>query len=289
MDLDNVVVGLQSANTLKIGNYGDAEGDAVDVGLIKGGIKIAHGETQYDVKVDQFIGTVKSFITDEEMTITLTIAEASLANFAAAFGYPTAAVSDGVFSFGGKTSVTERTVYINIKGPAGGNAKISLWKCIPSGKSSPAYTKEKETLVDIELKVLVDTTKTAEQRFGQWAQTSGDTTAPVIALSSPVDGGTLTKDAKGAIEWTITEANEIDENTIVYGDTFQIINTTTPASAALVAGTIAYNAATKKVTFTPTSNWTASDTFQVIVTRGLKDSSGNRLAATKIEQLSVGA
>ena len=288
-DKENIVVGLQETNTLKVGAYGAVEGDAVDVGLIKGGIKVSHEETQYEVKVDQFIGTVKKFITDEGMKVTLAMVENSLTNLAIAFGYPTTAVSNGVFSFGAKTTVTERVLYINPKGPGGGNAKITLWRCVPTGKSSPAYTKEKEVLVDVEFDVLVDTTKTAEQRFGKQEQVTSDSTPPTVALSSPVDGGTVTKDAKGTVEWTITETNQINENTIVYGETFSIIDITTPASAALVAGTIAYNAATKKVTFTPTSNWTASASMQAIVSTGLKDGSGNRLAAMKIEQFSVTA
>lgn len=288
MDLNNIVVGLQESNTVKIGAYGDDESTAVDAGLIKGGVKYSHDEVQYEVKVDQFIGTVKKFITDETLKITLSFAEASLANFAMAFGYPTSAVDGNRFSFGGKTSVTERTMYINPKGPAGGNSKMVLWKVVPTGKTSPAYTKEKEVLIDVEFDVLVDATKTAEERFGYIEQASGDTTAPVVALSTPLAGGTVVKETAATVAWTITETNEIDENTIVYGDTFQIINTTGGANT-LVPGSIAYNATTKVVTFTPSGNWTASDTLLAIVSTGLKDSSGNALAATKIEAFSVTA
>jgi len=289
MDAENIVVGLQAANSLKVGNYGAVEADAVDVGFITGGVKISHEETQYDVKPDQVIGTVKKFITDEGMKITLSMIEITAAKMALAFGYPTTAVVDGVFYFGGKTSVTERTLFINPKGIGGGNAKLTIWKCVPTGKTSPAYTKGKETVIDVEFDVLVDTTKTDEQRFGHFDPGTSDTTPPTVALSSPVDGGTVVKDAKTTVEWTITEANPMDENSIVYGDTVQIINTTVPAAAALVAGAISYNAATKKILFTPTANWTASDSLQAIISTGLKDKAGNRLAAPKIEQFSVTA
>ena len=289
MDVNNIVVGLQADNTLKVGNYGDLEAAAVDVGLIKGGIKISHDETQYDVKVDQFIGTVKKAITDESMKITLALAEVSLANLAVAFGYPTTAVAANVFSFGAKTSVTERTLYINPKGPGSGNAKITLWRCIPTGKTSPAYTKEKETLVDVEFDVIVDTTKTAEQRFGTQAQVAVDTTPPTIALSAPADGGTVTKATSGTVTLLITETNGMDENSIVYGDTISIINTTTPASAALVDGAIVYSPSAKTVVFTPTAVWVAANTFQLIVSKGLKDAAGNHLAAPYIAQFSVTA
>ena len=289
MNVDNIVLGLQETNTVKIGAYGAVEGDAVDAGLIKGGVKYTHEEVQYEVKVDQFIGTVKKFITDESLKITLSFVEASLSSFAIAFGYPSSAIVGNKFSFGGKTTVTERSMFVNPKGPADGNSKLVLYKVVPTGKTSPAYTKEKETLIDVEFDVLVDTSKTAEGRFGYIEQDAADATPPTVALTTPADGGTVTKNTKGTVTWTITEANEVDENSIVYGATFIILNITVPATASLVAGTISYNAATKVVTFTPTSNWTASDSLQAIVSTGLKDAQGNALAATKIEQFSVTA
>ena len=289
MDVSNIVVGLQAANTLKVGNYGDLEAAAVDVGLIKGGVKIQHDETQYNVQVDQFIGTIAKKITDESLKVTLSLAEVSLANLAIAYGYPTGAVAAGSFTFGGKTSVSERTLYINVNGPAAGSSKITLWRAVPTGKTSPAYTKEKETLIDVEFDVLVDTTKTAEQRFGKQDQTGSDVTPPTIAQTTPADGGTVLLNTKNTVVWTITEANGVDENTIVYGDTFQIIDITTPASAALIAGTLVYSASAKTVIFTPTSNWVASASLQAIVSTGFKDAAGNRLAAIYIKQFSVTA
>ena len=286
--VSNIVVGLQSTNTLKVGAYGAVEGDCVDVGFIKGGIKIEHEEEQYDVEVDQATGIVKSFIVKEGMKISLALAEVSLANLAIAMGYPTSAVASTTLSFGGKTTVTERALFINMKGPGPGTAKMTIYKAVPTGKTSPAYTKDKETLVDVEFKVLEDVSKTAEARYGTYVASGADTTAPTIALSTPTDGGTVLLNVKGIVVWTITETGSVlDENSIVYGDTVSIIDITTPASAALVAGTIVYSASAKTITFTPTSNWTASNSLQAIVTTGLKDASGNHLAAMKIEQFSV--
>ena len=281
----NIVLGLNAANTLKVGALDAVEGDAVDVGLIKGGIKIDHDESQYEVEVDQFIGTVKKFITKESMKVTLSIAEPTLANLAVAFGYPTGAVASTTFSFGAKTSVTERTLYINVNGPAGVSRKITLWKCVPTGKTSQAYTKEKETLVDVEFDVLVHSSKTAEQRFGTEVDTAADTTPPTVALSTPTDGNTVVGSGSGTVVWTISEA--ADANSIIYGDTFSIIDDTTPGAATLKAGTIVYNSTLYQVVFTPTAAWTNAHTYQAIVTTGLKDVAGNRLAAIKLENFSA--
>ena len=286
---DNIVVGLQATNTLKIGNYGDNEASAVDVGYIAGGVKMEHGEEQYSVKVDQVIGTIKKYVTDETLKITVAIAEATVENLAIAFGLPTSAVSAGVLKFGGKTTATERVLYINTKGINDGNRKTTLYKGVPDGNTSPAYKKDDKTLIDVTFEVLADTSKAAGEQFGEIEETGTDSTAPTVAMTTPADGDTVTKDTKGTVLLTFTETNQMDENSLIYGDTMIINNTTTPGSAVFVAGSIVYDPTAKTITFTPDSNWTASDTFQLTVSTGVRDMNGNNLAAPFIGQFSVTA
>lgn len=290
-NVNNIVVGIQGENTIKIGAYGAAESAAVDVGVTKNGIDLQYTSTEYPIEVDQHLGEVRLVTTKEEQQLTIRLAEASLENLATALGLSTTSVDSGTLNFGDRTANQEdyKTIYINVKGSGATTAtrKYTFHKCKLIGDNTHSYTKNGETLLELTFKVLADTTKTAAQRFGSIVNIGSDTTAPVIALTAPADGGTVTKDTKGTVVWTITEANAMDENTIVYGNTFSIINTTTPGSATLVPGTIAYDATAKTVMFTPTNNWKASDTFQAIVTTGLRDANGNALAATKIEQFSA--
>jgi predicted RecA/RadA family phage recombinase len=144
------------------------------------------------------------------------------------------------------------------------------------------------TFVDIEFTVLQDLTKPAKAQIGTVVDTGSDTTAPTIAMTTPATGGTVTKDAKGTILLTITEANAMDESSIVYGDTVKVLNTTS-GKQGLVAGTIAYDATAKTITFTPTNNWTASETGIVVVSTGMRDANGNNLAATFVGTFSVTA
>ena len=284
--VDNIIVGQA---TLLVGDYGAAEGSSVDVGAIDGGVTIENTREYFDVKADPWLGTVKKVKIDEKVIVRCMLAEGSLANLAVAFGYPTSAVAGSTFTFGGNATVTERVLYINGTAPSGGTRKVTLYKCVSVASGSHSYKKDDKTMIEVEFEILEDTSKTANQRFGTVVDTGSDTTAPTVALTTPVDGGTVTKDTSNTVVWTITETNFIDESTVVYGDTFQIINTTTPASATLEAGTIVYDSTAKTVTFTPSSTWTASDTFQAIVTTGLKDMAGNSLATPKIEQFSVTA
>jgi len=292
---NNLVVGLQADNTLKVGAYGAAEVDAVEVGGLEGGVSIDHSEEQVDLEVDQIVGIVGSVTTKEEMTVKVSLAEPTLAMLAIAFGYPVAAVSGSTFSFGAKTSNTERTLFINVKGPGASTAtrKYIFWRAIPTGKSGHSYKKGDKTLVEVEFKILVDTTKTAEQRFGTVVDTGADTTPPTIAMTTPTSGGTRTAGGKTTVLLTITEANPMDENSIVYGDadnaTVSIIKEGGGAGAsALVAGAIAYSASAKTIEFTPSANWEPGN-YTVQVTTGLRDQANNHLAAQFLGYFTVSA
>ncbi len=279
----NIVVGAPSS--VKIAAYGVAEGSAVDVGATEGGLKLTYTPEFYFKKADQWTGKIGAVKTDEDMTIELVLAEVSLANLAYAMGYPTTAVSGSTLTIGGNATATERTVYINGNAPSSGTVKITVHKCVIVGATEIQMVKKDKSMVKLTLQVLQDTSQTANQQFVSIAYSGTDTTAPTVALTTPAEDGTVLLNAKGTVTLTFTEGdNAIDEGTLVYGDaddaTVFINNVTTQAATALVAGTIVYNAATKTLIFTPTANWTASDKLQVIITTGVRDTAGNRLAAT---------
>jgi len=290
MNTANMVLGVAATNTIKVGAYAALEAAATDLGATDGGVELNVSEEVKEIYVDQALGPVGAPTIKKTVTFKANLAEASLENLALAFGQPTAAVSGSTFIFGGKTDLYDyRTVYLNVKGPGPGTRKYTIHKAKIKGDSSQKYQKDNVTMVPLEIICLYDTTQAAGDEFFSVTDTGLDTTPPTVAQTTPADGSTTPKDAKGTVLWTITETNGVDWSTVVYGDTFQIINTTTPGSAALVAGSITYDASAKTVTFTPTSNWTASDTLQAIVSTGLKDAAGNRLATTYVAQFSVTA
>lgn len=288
MGTSNIVVGVQSANTVKVGAYQALEAAAVDVGLTDGGIEISIGGDIKEIFDDQHLAAIAAPTIKESFSLKFNMLEASLANIAMAAGQPTTAVAGSALTSGGKTDIYDyKTVYINVKGPGPGTAKITVYKAKIKGDTSAKFQKDNVTMIPVEVMALCDTTRNAGDQLYTIVFSGLDTTPPTIAQTTPADGATTPKDAKGTVLWTITETNGVDWNTVVYGDTFQIINTTTPGSAALVAGSITYDASAKTVTFTPTANWTASDTLQAIVSTGLKDAAGNRLATTYVAQFSV--
>ena len=289
----NIIVGLGETETIKIGTYGQAEGDAADVGATDGGASLEIPREYYEKGCDQTLGVLALIKTSEKATLKVALAEATLDNLRIMSDYPSTALVSSTLDVGGNSTVTELTIYLNVKGPSGGTRKYTFHKAVNVSAAGHAYKKDDKSMIDCEFTILQDTAQSSNQQLFSTVDTGADTTAPTVVLTTPADGETTPKDAKGTVLWTITETNALNESSIIYGDnddaTFMILNTTTPAATVLVAGTIAYDSTEKTVTFTPTSNWTAEDTLQAIVTTGLRDVNGNRLAALKIEQFSVAA
>lgn len=289
----NIVVGLGAA-TLKIGAYGAAEGACDDVGATDGGVSLEVPREYYEKMCDQAVGVLDLVKTSEKCTVKLNLAEATLTLLSRALDYdPSAAVSSSVLYAGGNADVNYLTLFLTVTAPSGGVRVYHFWKAVCTGAGGHSYKKDDKTMIEVEFTIIQDTSQTADQQLFTVTDTGSDTTAPTIAMTTPADGGTVTKDAKGTVLLTITETNAMDENSIVYGNgdggTIQIINVTTPGSEALVAGSIAYDSSAKTVTFTPDANWTASDKLIVVVTTGLKDVNGNHLANTFIGSFSVTA
>lgn len=286
----NIVVGLAESATIKIGTYGQVEGAAADIGGTEGGVDLVVARDLYQKTCDQHIGILGLIKTLEDCKLKFSMAEATLDNLRLAIDYPAGALAGSVLSFGGDATVNELTIYVNVAGPSGGTRKYTFHKAVALS-CSHSYKKSDKTLYEVEFQIINDTSKAADVQLCYVEDSGVDVTPPTVALTTPLDGGTVAQGTTGPVIWTITEAGTVDENSIRYGDdddaTFMIINTTAPAAAAIEAGTIVYSAVTKTVTFTPTVAWTNLDIFQAIVTTGLRDIAGNHLAAIKIEQFSA--
>ena len=163
----NIIVGLQADSTLKIGDYGTLEPAALDIGFIKGGVQIQHSVDWYDVEVDQVLGIIDKVPKKEGITLKFSMAEATLANLQAAIGHGGVAVSGTTLKMSDSASAIYKTVFITVKGPSAGTRKYTFWRVVFTGKVSPAYKKDNETLFDVEAEVLCDTTKDSTVRFGQ--------------------------------------------------------------------------------------------------------------------------
>ena len=283
----NVIVGLCDAS-VKIGTYGTAEGAADDLGYTEGGVELAIAREYFEKTVDQELGVLDAIKTAERSTLKVTLAEATLENLAKAIDYPSSAIAGGVLSFGGSCATNHLTIYLNVVAPSGGTRKYTFHKAVCISAATHSYKKDDKTMVECEFLILQDTTKTSDQQMASIEDTGSDSTAPTVLMTTPSPAGTVTKDTSDTVVLTFTEANSLKEDSLIYGDTIQIMNTTV-ASEGLVAGSIVYNAGAKTITFTPSATWTASDTLLAIVSTGVQDQAGNNLTSTYTATLSVTA
>lgn len=102
------------------------------------------------------------------------------------------------------------------------------------------------------------------------AEAPVDITPPTIASSVPTTGAT-------AVAVSTTYAWVFSESLIpstVNTDNFYLIKDT---DGSMVAGTLAYNDATKTVTFTPSANLTAATKYIAVSDGGVSDLAGNKL------------
>jgi len=285
--VDNIIV---KNATMIVAAYGVAEGSGTDLGALEGGVAISDAKEMKEISADCFLGPVIIALTGKKMTVKLSMAEASLENLRLAMGQAAGQLVTTKLSIGADSDTQYLTLYINGDGVSGGTRKYTFYKAVYTGTGSHAYKKGAVALVEAEFTVLEDTSKAEGERFGIVEDTSTDTTPPTIAMTTPIDSATwAVKTTSTALVLTITETNKINENTLVYGNTISIIDTTTPASASLKAGTIVYSGVAKTITFTPTIAWVASSTYQLIVTTGLEDMAGNALAAPFIGQFTIDA
>ena len=291
--VDNLVVGLQTNNTVKLGPYGTVEASCTELGFTEGGIEFTNAKEIFEQTADQYIGVLGVKKIKERPTVKFAISEATLDNMRLAWNLEAARLVGNVLSWGGASAVTYMTLFLNVNSPGGGTRKYEVLKVVPIGTGMHKYTREGGTLIEFEFLVLQDTSATTDEQCCIMTDSGVDTTAPTIAMTTPADNGTVVKEAPSTVLLTITEAGTMDENSIKYGDdanaTIMITNTTVLATPVLVAGTIVYDATAKTILFTPTVNWVASETFQVMVTTGLRDMAGNNLAAMFLGNFSATA
>lgn len=294
MSRDNLVSGFSKVANLGVGvvtvsPYGAAKDAGVNLGMSDGGIAVELSAKFFDVKVDNALGVVKRFKTDEAAKLTFNVAESTLANLALALGLPSGAVAGSVLSHGGDFTLTDYTIYIDVNGPGDGTREIKIFYCNIIGDAKHAYKKGALTMIPITIECMEDITRTVGDRVLEITDSPISTTPPTVVMSTPAPGGTVAKTTKGTVVFTITDTLDIDDSSIVLGQSVLIQNVTTIGTPVEVAGAIVVDKVAKTITFTPSSAWNASDSLLAIITTDLKDVAGNKLAAPYLAHFTVTA
>ena len=248
-------------------------------------VTITH--SRIDAKVAEGGDTpVKSWNLATGATITLVVKETDLVRWQKLLG-ASAIITDGVTSaLGvGKSAGTPITAFELKLEPQTQNAvanflgTVTIYKCVPDGDFAISWNAE-QSQPTITLKAQFDPTRNEGDkvlRIGDPA-VSADATAPTVSPYAPLD------DATGvAVATTIaaTFSDDLLPETVNLNNVQVFAGLEASGPQTPVAGSISYDSALKKITFTPTSVLSGTTLYEVIWGKGIKNVSGLAFAGAK--------
>lgn len=150
------VEALPSDSTARDGSWG---GNWIDFGYT-GGIQYSVSNEHRHVEVDQSTIEVMSRVTKQDVTIELTLKQASVENLKYALGYGTLSTSgsSGVLTVGNNPTLSEYT--LGLEGPSPDEdptaaQRILFYRVVPTSEPEQVFSKEEETMVVVRFKCLL--------------------------------------------------------------------------------------------------------------------------------------
>lgn len=276
-----------TANQIQVLGPVTATIDAVDLGHVLGASLKIPSSTVSGMTGRYGGASVKEFHDPQNPMLEIELAQVDLATYYKAIqaaGYATSAGNEVLT--GGRSAGSSLTPVEIILTPISSDVSASrilkCWKCIPMGEPELIYKLEQQAL-KVTFKLIVDESKTEGEKFFKFGtvSVSADTSAPTVSSATPADGAT---GVATSVAPAITFDAALDESTVTgengKANAFLVISgdTGTPAP---IAATVTYNSATFIVTITPTSALSSSTAYDIMLTSGIKDASGNRFAGAK--------
>lgn len=272
---------IEGAAEVLVGPYGAAQGECTSIGSTDGGVMLTVGNEYHDVEVDQSKVPIDTKLDKRTAKLSCDMAEATLANLALAMALPTTAVAGNVVSVG-LQEPENKTIYIIGPAPNGAVRTIHVFKAKVTGSPEMAYRKDEKVIVPLEITAIPDFTQGAGKELMTITDAAEDTTPPTVKSSDPADGDGSHPKAD-PIVWTMSES--IDASTVNLHNVYVIKAT----DGTVVAGTVAYTEADKKITFTPAAALSATTAHIAVLTTAVRDLAHNRLAAASVLNFTTSA
>ena len=265
--------------------------DGADMGLTKGGTEFAYTPEFHTITVDQFGNTpINEYLIGEKAEAKAILAESTLAQIKAIC--PMAAqVIDGIKSkltFGSKPGLellsrSKKLVLHPLSMGADLSLDVTIYKAAIKSELKLNYKLDGEYLYEVTFAALIDGTKVDGNYLFCIGDESAalDLDAPTITVVPADAAANVSKDITTTVQ--VTFSKDMDPATITDGNLLIFQDDT----KAKKAGTWAYDAATRKATFTPSAAWAGTKTFVVIVTTDVKSVNGVPPAAPSITKFTT--
>ena len=126
--------------------------DGNPIGYTVDGANLTVSSDFADIKVEENVGTIIRKLTDQQVRVTFSMAEGTLANLAEAI--PGSVLAGTVLDIGGGT-LQEVVIELTGEKPGGGARVITLDKCNPTGEVGIPYKKGEISVVPVTFSALV--------------------------------------------------------------------------------------------------------------------------------------
>jgi hypothetical protein len=155
----NILVGV---GTIQLSGELDSNGvpasSLADMGYTIDGVEITMEPDIVDIVVDQLGDAAKLIEQSVKVMIKTTLAEATLANLAIAWGRPDAAYTAG--TLGGELKLG---VNPTGKSPEGLDRTYTCWRAVSVASSAHSYKRGEATVFPVEFRILPDGSRTGEE------------------------------------------------------------------------------------------------------------------------------
>lgn len=263
-------------------NYGTV--DELVIGATKGGGEFNDNAEFRQREADGDYGPVKGAIDLIKMTPVLTVNTLKIdkVNLQKYFAGVSLDDSDGTYSkltrkLDLASSYIDNVAFVG-QSRDGKDIIIILYDVLGMNALSMAFTKDEEIVPEIQFTATFDPatfdkTDASTYPYQIWLEKAADTTAPTVTCV-PTDGASGVV-VSANIVWTFSEAIQ---PALVNSTNFVVMK----ADGTIVAGALTIGTNNTVVTFDPTSNLDAGTAHLAIVTKAVKDTAGNALAATNV-------
>ena len=169
-EVKNILVGV---GTIELSGENDANGvpstPLVDMGYTMEGVEITMEPDIVDINVDQLGDAARLIEQSIKITIKTTLAEATLANLAIAWGRPDAAYTAGTLGGELKLGVnatgkpTERQLRFVGKSPEGFNRTYTCGRAVSVASSGHSFKRGEATVFPVEFRILPNGANTGQE------------------------------------------------------------------------------------------------------------------------------
>jgi len=198
-DTANVLVGVAEI-TLDVGV------DARVIGYTVDGVNMSVRSEFFNAKVEENEGTIIRKLLDQEVTVTLNVAEGAIANLAAAI--PGSVLALAVLTVGG-SALQEHRLTLKGLNPAGHERVIVLTNVNPTGEVVTPYKKGEVSVVPMTFSALIDDSSEFGEVFDAAAAPPTFVSAATNVAGTEIDvtfSGNMADPAGKHLEFWFTEA-----------------------------------------------------------------------------------